>query len=162
MKKLILSVGGATLAALALAATVVAADPTGTGRMGGGQASAAITTVLGLTREQIMDLRQDGLSLAQIAARQNVDVVKVIDALVGAWNTRIEAREAAGAISAQEAAQLESLARERVTEMVQSTTTGGMGGATVGAGYGRMGGGMMGSGNGTGAWNGGSCAGLDD
>ena len=61
---------------------------------------APIPAVLGLTQAQVMDLRQDGLSLAQIADAQNVDPQKLIDALVAQWTVRIDARVANGALTA--------------------------------------------------------------
>lgn len=152
MKKLILSIGGAAIVVLAMAATVFAGGP-----MGGGQGPAAggavVGDVLGLTPDQVRDLRQDGLSLAQIAERQKVDAQKLVDALVARWTERIQARVDAGALTTDEAAQLRTQVQTRATDMVQKTTLGGMQGAAVGAGP-RAGAGRMGAGAGTGTCDG--------
>jgi hypothetical protein len=151
MKKLILSIGGATVVVLTMAATVFAGGPMG--GQGPAAGGAVVGDVLGLTQDQIRDLRQDGLSLAQIAERQKVDAQKVVDALVARWTERIQARVDAGALTTDEAAQLRTQVQTRATDMVQKTTLGGMQGAAVGAGP-RGGGARMGSGAGTGTCDG--------
>lgn len=115
-------------------ATVAAVDPTAVAsapiRVGG----ATIATVLGLTEAQIRELRQQGLSLAQIAARQGVPVQKLTDALVAQWRVPIDARVASGALTPTDAAALLAQLQTRAEAMVSSTTPGGMQGAAVGAG----------------------------
>ncbi len=136
MKKLILSLGIASLAILALVATVAAVGP----RSGpaGDQVRErdrdATPAVLGLTQAQVMELRQDGLSLAQIAERQNVDPQAVVAAMQDQWTTRIEARVANGAITASEANQLKSQVELQARNKVNTTTMSRMQGAAVGAG----------------------------
>lgn len=134
MRRLILAFGGAVFGSLLLVATVAAADPTATPSPSASPSAGTVATVLGLTQAQIHELRQDGLSLAQIAERQKVAVRAVVDALVARWQERIKARVDNGALTASEAAALTAQLQTRATEMVTSTTPGGMQGAAVGAG----------------------------
>ena len=156
MKKLIGSFGAAALAVLALSATVAAAGPHGAGAgaaqgqaspqaqgqgAGRGPAQGAqaaggdvVASILGLTNAQVQDLRQSGLSLAQIAAKQGVDPQKLVDALVAQWSTRIDYRVSTGALTTAEAATLKSQLAVRAKDMVDQTALGGMRGAAVGAG----------------------------
>jgi hypothetical protein len=144
---------GALLGVVALAATVAAAGP-----MAGGGTAAA--DALKLTREQVTELRQDGLSLAQIAERQGVSVASVVDALVARWTERIQARVENGALTDVEATALTERVREQAEAMVQQTAAGGMHGAAVGAGPanggtgGGVGPGPRGTGDGTGTCDG--------
>lgn len=163
MKKLPMAFGGAALAILALAATVAAASPSATPTAGSPAqarergADGTLTAILGLTQAQVMDLRQDGLSLAQIAERQKVDPQKLVDALAAQWTERIDARLALGAITSAQATDLKSQVQLRAKDMVYKTTTGGMRGVAVGAGPGaggRMGAGARGAGTGTGTCDG--------
>jgi hypothetical protein len=152
MNKLIAPIVGAGLAALlavgaASAATPapstttpvapVATAPAPTTAPVTGPATGAgttLTAILGLTNAEIMTLRQQGLSLAQIADRQKVDPQKLIDALVAQWSTRIDARLAAGAITADQAATLKAGLAVQSKGMVYQVTLGGMRGSAVGAG----------------------------
>ncbi|OGO56888.1 MAG: hypothetical protein A2Z32_08505 [Chloroflexi bacterium RBG_16_69_14] len=155
MKRLTISLAVAGLVILAFVATVAAASPTPTPTPARDQVRAhdTVATILGLTQAQIQDLRQDGLTLAQIAERQKVDPQKLIDALAAQWTVRIDARVANGGLTAAEATTLKSQVALRAKAMVYQTPTGGMRGAAVGAGPGAMGGGGMGmhrgAGNGT-------------
>ena len=144
MKKLVLSFGGAALVVLALAGGAIAAGPPATS--GGGQVRDrdTVPTLLGLTQAQLMDLRQDGLSLAQIAERQKVDPQTVVDALKARWIERIDVRVANGAITAAAATELKAQVDLRARDMVYKVTTGGMRGVAVGAGPAGVGRGMAG------------------
>ena len=73
-------------------------------------------------------------SLAQIAERQKVDPQKLVDALVAQWSARIDARLAAGALTADQAKTLKANVAVQAKAMVYQTTMGGMRGAAVGAG----------------------------
>lgn len=150
MKKLIVSLGGALAVALIVVAGVAAAGPgrgpngTGTGPGAGDAGGGAggvdvVSAILKLTQEEIADLRADGLSLAQIAERQQVDPQKLVDALVAQWSSRIDVRVANGALTAAEATQLKAELAVRAKAMVFQATAGGMQGAAVGAGPGAMG-----------------------
>lgn len=136
MKKLIISSAVAGLAILTLVATVAAADPSPPPARDQVRARDVIPAILGLTQQQVTELRRDGLSLAQIAERQRVDPQKLIDALVTRWTERIEERVANGALTPEQAAQLRTQVELRARDMVHKTALGGMRGAAVGAGLG--------------------------
>jgi hypothetical protein len=112
-----------------------------------------LAAILGLTDAQVHDLRLQGKSLADIARQQGVDPQKLIDALAAVWGSRIDARLAAGAITADQAATLKADVKSQAGAMVNQVTPGGMGGAAVGAGpngmmRGQGSGAMRGQGNG--------------
>ncbi|MFH1474322.1 MAG: hypothetical protein ABIG85_00505 [Chloroflexota bacterium] len=139
MRRLLLSTGAAALLAIAVVATVAAAGPMG--RAGGASAteraggqSGVVADILGLTQDAIEDLRHDGLSLAQIAEKQNVDPQKLVDALTTQLTTRIDARAQRGALTADQATALKTQLAARVTTMVNQTSHVGMQGVAVGAG----------------------------
>ena len=93
-----------------------------------------VADILGLTQAAISDLRQDGLSLAQIAERQKVDPQKLVDALTKQWTARIDVRVQNGALTTAQATALKAQLATRAKDMVYRTTLGGMQGAAVGAG----------------------------
>ena len=134
MKKLILSFGGASLAILMLVGAVAAVGPRSGPAGDQVRDRGEVPTILGLTEAQVMELRQDGLSLAQIAERQNVDPEKLVEALKVQFAERLEVRVANGAITADRATELRSQLEVQARNMVYKTTIGGMQGAAVGAG----------------------------
>lgn len=142
MKKLLAPIAGAGLFLVVAAGAVSAASPAPAASSAPTQApvvapaatSGTIAAILGLTDAEVMALRQSGLSLAQIAARQNVNPQKLIDALVAQWSVRIDARLAVGAITADQAKTLKANLVVQATAMVNQTTVGGMRGSAVGAG----------------------------
>ncbi len=152
VKKLLTPIAGAGLFLLVAAGAVAAASPatpapataapsvTVAPAVATGQAAApaaapgTLAAILGLTDAQVATLRQQGLSLAQIAVRQNVDPQKLIDALVAQWSSRIDARLSVGAITADQAKTLKDALAAQAKAMVNQTTLGGMRGAAVGAG----------------------------
>ena len=159
MRRIAISFSIAALAVLTLVAAVSAASPAPT-RMGGQVArDPVLTEILGLTQAEIMELRHDGLTLAQIAERQKVDPQKLIDALVAQWSARIDVRLAAGALTTDQAAALKTNLAVQAKAMVNQATPGGMQGAAVGAGRG-MGAGGMGGGMGGGGMGGGRVGGM--
>lgn len=97
-------------------------------------AGSTLSAILGLSNAEIMTLRQQGLSLAQIAERQKVDPQKPIDALVAQWSARVDARLANGAITADQAKTLKANLAVQAKAMVYQATLGGMRGSAVGAG----------------------------
>ena len=147
MKKQILSLAGAGLVSLVFAATVAAADPTPTPSTTPVQARDSVPAVLGMTQAEVQALRHDGLSLAQIAEQKKIDPQKLVNALASRWTTRIDARVANGAFTADEATALKAQVETRARTMVNKVTLGGMQGAAVGAGPQ----GRSGAGNGVGA-----------
>ena len=151
MKRLTISLTVAAFAILALVATVAAASPTPAQAGAQVRARDTIPTVLGLSQAEVMDLRHDGLTLAQIAEQQNVAPQKLIDALVAQWTERVDARVTNGALTTADADALKAQLTLRATSMVNQATAGGMGGAAIGAGRGPMSGAGMGAGMGAGA-----------
>lgn len=155
MRRLAISLSVAALAVLAVAATVSAASPSPTPVPDQVRTRDTIPVLFGLTQTEIMALRQSGLTLAQIAAKQDIAEQTVIDALLARWASRIDAREAFGAITAIEAAQLKEQLALRAKAMVNQAALGGMQGAAVGAGRDAAGNGTQaGNGAGTGAGGG--------
>jgi hypothetical protein len=158
MRRLAISLSVAAFAILALVATVAAAGPTPSPV----QARDTIPTILGLSQAAVMDLRHDGLSLAQIATRQKVDPQKLIDALVAQWSSRIDARVANGGLTTTQAATLRVQLAVQAKATVDQAAPGGMRGAAVGAGPGAMGVAGMGRGLGMGGRGAGAGNGLCD
>ena len=155
MKRLTIALTIAAFAILAVVATVAAAGPTLTPAPATDQVRTRDTmpAVLGLSQAEIMALRHDGLTLAQIAERQQVDPQVLVDGLVAQWSERIQARVAVGALTADEATALKTQLALKAKAMVNQATTGGMRGAAVGAGPNVNG--TAGQGAGRGAGNGG-------
>ena len=143
MKRLAIPLAGAGLVLILAAGAVAAATPPPTAPVATTapgatpapvQAPGTVAAILGLTDAQVMALRQQGLSLAQIAEQQKVDPQRLVDALVAQWSARIDARLAVGAITADQAKTLKSNVATLAKAMVNQTTLGGMRGAAVGAG----------------------------
>ena len=134
MNRQILGAAGAGLASLVFAATVAAAGPTPSPSTVATQTRDTVPAVLDLSQAQVKALRHDGLSLAQIAQQQKVDPRRLVDALAARWTSRIEARVANGALTADEAAKLEAQVQIQAKSMVDKVTLGGRQGAAVGAG----------------------------
>lgn len=156
MKKLFLSLGGASLAILVLAASVAAAGPHGAIAREKVQEGGTMPAILGLTQAQIQELRHEGLSLAQIAERQDVEPQKLVEALMERWTARIETRVTNGGLTGEEAVQLKTQLETQARNMVYKTALGGMQGAAVGAGRNGAGAGN-GPADGTGqGWRGGT------
>lgn len=157
MKRLTISLTIGALVVLAVVATAAAATPAPTQSQVQLRERDTISTILGLSQAQIRELREDGLSLAQIAARQKVDPQKLVDALAAQWSVRIDVRVTNGALSATEATALKAKLATQAKAMVYQTEPGGMNGTAVGAGRGAMAGsgapgmgqGRNGSGDGT-------------
>jgi hypothetical protein len=145
MRRIHLAIGGATLLAAVFAATVAAAEPTPS-QSPSSEAGTTLTGILGLTQAEIAGMRQDGLSLADIAEKQDVDPERLVNALVARWTERIAFRAANGALTADEATTLRAQLETRARDLVQRTTLGGMQGAAVGAGRTGAGGGGLGMG----------------
>ena len=172
MKKLLAPIAGAGLLLVLAAGAVAAASPAPTApavtapaatsapAVAPSAANGTVAAILGLTDAEVMALRQRGLSLAQIAARQNVDPQKLVEALVAQWSVRIDARLAAGAITADQAKTLKANLAVQAKAMVDQTALGGMRGGAVGAGlHGTMRG-MVGAGTGNGAMAGAGRGGM--
>ena len=152
MKRLTLALTIAAFAILAVVATVAAANPAPTPAPAADQVRARDTlpTLLRLSQAEIMDLRHDGMTLAQIAERQQVDPQVLVDALVARWSERIDARVTYGALTADEATALKTQLDLRAKAMVNQAAAGGMRGAAVGAGPNATGTAGQGTGRGAG------------
>ena len=132
MKRLMTATGIAVLAVVALVGPTLAAGPYGGARGAGDRErlrdTSTVSEVLGLSHEQVMALRQDGLSLAQVAERQGVDPETLVDRLTEHARERIAARVVNGALEPEEAAQLQVQLEERVRARVADPAPGGIGG----------------------------------
>ena len=95
----------------------------------------SVAEELGLTPDRIRELRHEGLSLADIAAQQDVDPERLVEALVARWNERIQVRVEHGALSEPEATALRNQLEARARDLVFRVMPGGMRGAAVGAGF---------------------------
>ena len=175
MKSVAIPIAGAGLVLLLAAGAVAAASPAPTAPVTIAPAATpapaatqapvtstgTVAAILGLTDTQVMELRRQGKSLAQIAEQQKVDPQRLVDALAAQWSARIDARLAAGAITADQAATLKANVAVQAKAMVYQVTLGGMRGAAVGAGpNGAMRGMGGGAGMGAGAGRGGMGAGA--
>lgn len=77
-----------------------------------------LTSVLGVTEDDLQAAREAGQSVADIAAAQGVDLQVVIDALVENAQARLDAKIAAGTVDAERAAEISDSIEERVTARV--------------------------------------------
>ena len=77
-----------------------------------------LTTVLGVSDEDLQAAREAGQSVADLAAAQGVDLQTVIDALVDNAQIRIDAKIAAGDLDAERAAEISASIEDRVTARV--------------------------------------------
>jgi len=162
MKKLTIPLAGAGMLLLLAAGVAMAAGPgpmasstfapvattTPAATTAPAAATGTLAAILGLTDAQVQALRQQGLSLAQIAERQKVNPQRLVDALVAQWSVRIDARLAAGALTADQAKTLKASLAVGAKAMVNQVTLGGMRGAAVGAGPNGMARGVAGAGAG--------------
>jgi hypothetical protein len=163
VRRIRLAIGGATLLAAVFAGTVAAADPTPSPSPSS-EAGTTVSGILGLTQAEIADMRQDGLSLADIAVKQDVDPDRLVNALVERWTERIAFRAANGALTADEATALRAQLETHARDLVHRTTLGGMQGVAVGAGRGAAGsrGAELGMGQGQGPRGSGAGTGVCD
>jgi hypothetical protein len=115
-KVVLLAVGIAVLATLAIGTAVFARAPqndagvncvnggAGLGRGWQGEVSnTAVSDLLGMTSDEICDLRQDGASLVEIAASKNVTEEQLVAAIKTARTAEIQSRVAAGTLTQEQA-----------------------------------------------------------
>ena len=74
-----------------------------------------LTSVLGVSLEDLQAARQAGDTIADVAAAQGVDLQTVVDALVANAQARIDAKVASGDIDAERAAEISANIEDRVT-----------------------------------------------
>ena len=84
----------------------------------------AVSELTGLTADEICDLRQEGSSLADIAAANNVTLEELVNAVMADKIDAVEALVADGTITQEQADLMISRMTERTEEMVTRTTTG--------------------------------------
>ncbi|MCD6358987.1 MAG: hypothetical protein J7L90_03445 [Dehalococcoidia bacterium] len=113
-----------------------------------------LTELLGIDADEVREQRQEGKSLAEIAAEQGVDENTLVSTLVSVVGVNIQQRVDAGIITQERADLLLELVTERVTNAVNRTEIGSVGqgqrpGFASRAHGGRLGGGRYG-GNGIG------------
>ncbi len=164
LKLLGLAVGAVAIMSLALSGTVFADTPEDTttqtcagygwhGFQGeGATCSEAVSELLGLTPDELCDLRQEGKSLAEIAAEKNVSVDNLVAAVMAEKTAAIQARVADGTITQEQADLMIQRMTER-TELAVNRTATGPAEWRMGSGYGKSGegAGMANRGSGTGA-----------
>ncbi len=78
----------------------------------------AAAKALGITTDELRSALRDGTSIAGVAKDKNVDVNKVIDAMVGAAEARIDQAKTDGKITSEQADRLESELEDRITKLV--------------------------------------------
>ncbi|MEY2476457.1 MAG: hypothetical protein QOG87_1772 [Actinomycetota bacterium] len=88
------------------------------GCFGGGHGLDAAATALGMTDEELRTELQAGKTIAQVAQAENVDVQKVIDAMVAATNAHIDQAVADGRLTQAEADAKKADVVERTTTKV--------------------------------------------
>lgn len=102
----------------------------------------AVAELLGLTAEEIQAERQDGKSLAQIAANQGVSVDKLVETILAEKKDVLTALVADGKLTQAQADAMIARMQTQVQTAVERTTTGPMNGRGQGMGATRMGRGM--------------------
>ncbi len=144
---LIVSFGGTTLSASPANDKTPGDTCTITGgmlQMGGSCSADVCTTVcelLGITQDELQSLRQDGLSLAEIAAGYGVTEDELVEAIMAVKTACIQDLVADGTITQEEADIMLANMLERTCEMVNATDIGHYGG------NGKQGGNKNGTGN---------------
>jgi alkylated DNA nucleotide flippase Atl1 len=113
-------VGGAAFGATGVAGAQTDDRPpaeAGPGRGHGPKLDAA-AEALNLSVEDLREQLRDGRTLAQVAQQQNVDVQRVIDAMVAAATERIDEEVQEGDLTAEEANERKANLEERITRLV--------------------------------------------
>ncbi|MFC2021255.1 hypothetical protein ACFLU1_05700 [Chloroflexota bacterium] len=157
LKLLGLALGVVAIMALTLGGTAFAVTPVetdvqaycaGYGWHGfhgeGAVCSETVSELLGFTPEELCELRQEGKSLAEIAAEQGVTVDELVGAIMAEKTAAVQARVDDGTITQEQADLMIQQMAERTELAVNRTTTGPvkwrMGGQNgKGAGYGDAG-----------------------
>jgi hypothetical protein len=134
--------GVITVLTLAIAIPAFAAGPSETnGNQANGQGigtsiSESVTDLLGLSSEQIQELRQAGKSLVEIAAGQGISEDALIEAILKDRQVTLQNMVEAGTITQLQADQRLAQMTERLNLAVNRTTTGAPEWAGTGAGMG--------------------------
>ncbi|MFC1947252.1 hypothetical protein ACFLXY_04945 [Chloroflexota bacterium] len=90
----------------------------------GGTCSDAVSELLGLTQEELHELRLEGNSLADIATSKGIEVDDLVTAIITGKVEAVEARVADGTLTREQADLMIQRMTERTEEAVNRTTTG--------------------------------------
>jgi len=161
IKFLAITMGIVVLLAIGIGATVAsAATPApapdeqacaGVGgglRLGGAIVDEVVTKLLDMTEDEIHALRQQGKSLVQIAGTKNVTEKQLVDAIMSYKKTQIQSQVTAGTITQDQANLMVQRMEQNTITSVNRTSSGPMGGQSMG--YGMRGNGTNGTGTCTG------------
>ncbi|MFC2031994.1 hypothetical protein ACFLUS_01275 [Chloroflexota bacterium] len=133
LKVLGLAVGVVAIMALILGGTVFANTPEETDCAGygghgfhgeGAVCSETVSDLLGLTTDELCDLRQEGKSLADIAAEQGVTVDRLVAAIMVEKTEAVQARVGDGTLTQEHADLMIQQMTERTELAVNRTTIG--------------------------------------
>jgi len=140
LKLLGLALGVAALMALTTGGTVFADTPEETddqdycagygwhGFLGEGNVcSDTVSELLGLTTDELCDLRQEGKSLAEIAAAQGVTEDTLVEAILAAKKEAIQEKVEAGILTQEQSDRMFQQMEQRTIEAVNRTTVGPVG-----------------------------------
>ncbi len=145
---------GAAVAVLVVAGAAIAAGPPtsaprlgqqartagtggpGYGLMAGGLVMDAAADYIGISETALAGARQDGQSLNQIAVQHGKTVAGLQQAVVAAFEVRLQAAVDAGTLTTAQADQLRTRFESRVQTMLARTATGPMDGRGQGHGTG--------------------------
>jgi hypothetical protein len=78
----------------------------------------AVAQVLGITTDQLKTDLEAGQSIADIAKAQNVDVAKVVQAIVDAANAKLDEAVQSGKLTQDQADKIKADETQRITDMV--------------------------------------------
>ena len=84
----------------------------------GGHKQEVVARALGMSVEDLRAQLRQGKTLAVVARERNVDVQKVIDAMVAEATARVDRAQAEGRITAEQAARRKQDLTERITRLV--------------------------------------------
>ena len=80
-----------------------------------------VATAIGISLGDLQTALQNGQTIAAVAKAHNVDVNKVISALVASENAEVDSAVKAGRITQAQATQMKAQTQQRVTDMVNGT-----------------------------------------
>jgi hypothetical protein len=81
----------------------------------------AAAKALGVTTDELRSSLRDGKSIADVAKAENVDVSKVVDAMVSEAQSRIDAAVADDHLTQDQATKLKADLKEHITDLVNNT-----------------------------------------
>ena len=90
----------------------------------GGYCSDAVSELLGLTHEELHELRLEGKSLADIAEANGITVDELVDTIMASKIEAVQAKVAAGTLTQEQADLMIERMTERTEEAVNRTSTG--------------------------------------